>query len=967
MDRVQEYNGIIIDYDRDSDIPEQGVALLTGKGFYKKDYEVSPQQTFARAATCFSFGDYELAQRIYDARSKGWFVFASPVQSNAVDVQWPTFREDEFNEAAEWLENNVTPDGMPISCFEGSTPVYTLNGVKSIKDIKVGEKVLTHKGRFRTVEATRESLSEDIYELQCSINRTKLKVTGNHLMLTNMGWVRVDELVKGKHLIAHSNFINKECGVEKIYLRSNYEHKDYYNEGSFKAKDIPSELEIDKELAWALGFWFAEGSSTEIGTLKVTHGTEEPCKKWVDIISEKFSLNGKTRSNKSWFDGEVNSVALTRTFDNLFGKGCKTKCLPESWMEVTWDSEIFEAFLDGFYLGDGFKTTDTSMFELANPKLVSQFAILLMEQGYNVSCQYRKQVKYNKDKGNDVYNAVISYRPKEEISSVGVRNGIPMADGLKYATIDLVEKIESSEIKVYDLQVEEDTSFSVAGLIAHNCFLAAVEDSKESLVETRKEVAWLSMMGGGIGIYAGNRSPDEKSTGVMSHLRGYDADTLSYRQTSSRRGSMAAYMDIDHPEIMSFIGMRNPVGGDQNKKCFNLNNAVNIPDSFMEAVARGEKYELVDPKHGPTGKFLDAREVWETILETRFETGEPYIMYKDTVNRNIPECIKRPLYTVQQSNLCSEITLMTSTKRTAVCCLSSLNLEKYDEWKDTTLVADLTRFLDNVLEYFIRLAPSYLWRAVRSAAKERAIGIGTMGWHSYLQSKDIPFESGGMDSASSLTYQVYKDLYTKGVAESKKLGELRGESPDTKGSGHRGSHLFAIAPNASSSTLVGASPSVELFAANCYVAQGRAGSFIVKNKYLKKILESLGMDKDEVWKDIMENGGSVQHLDFLSDHHKKVFKTATEVDQRWVVELASIRQEFICQAQSINLFVASNITLQEMSDLHFLAWKKGLKTLYYCRAEAATKVNLGTGGDKPLNALPVKAKIEFDTCLSCEG
>lgn len=366
---VREYLGIVIDYSKDKEIPEQGIAMLTGKGFYKKEWEESPQETFARGATCYSFGDYEFAQRIYNYASNQWFAFASPVQSNAVEVNWPSFREDQFEEAAEWLEENVEPEGMPISCF-----------------------------------------------------------------------------------------------------------------------------------------------------------------------------------------------------------------------------------------------------------------------------------------------------------------------------------------------------------------LSMIHDSKQGLLTASDEAKQLSMMGGGVGIWAANRSPDEKSTGVMAHARDYDAMTLAYRQTATRRGSMAMYMDVDHPEIMSFLQMRNPIGGDSNKKCFNLNHGINITDKFMVSVIKGEEYELVDPKHGPTGRMVKAREVWEEILELRKETGEPYILNKDTVNRGIPSWITKPTYRVNQSNLCSEITLMTSLKRTAVCCLSSLNLEKYEEWKDTNIVADLIRLLDNVLEYFIRLAPSELKRAVHSASKERAIG-----------------------------------------------------------------------------------------------------------------------------------------------------------------------------------------------------------------------------------------------------
>lgn len=608
------YLGIDIDYKRDSLLSEQGKAMLSRKGFYKKEHERSPQQSFARAASCYSFGDDDFAQRIYEYASKGWFTFASPVLSNAVEIEWKKFEEYEFDTAADWLQYNVRPDGMPISCF-----------------------------------------------------------------------------------------------------------------------------------------------------------------------------------------------------------------------------------------------------------------------------------------------------------------------------------------------------------------LSYIGDTKESLVESRKETAWLSMMGGGIGVYCGNRSPDEKSTGVMAHMRGYDADTLAYKQTSSRRGSMAAYLDIDHPEIIPFLEMRNPVGGDSNKKCFNLNNAVNLTDAYMEAVINGESYELIDPKHGATGQFLDAREVFEKIMVIRKETGEPYIMYKDTVNREIPEWITRPIYEVKQSNLCSEITLATSDTRTAVCCLSSLNLEKYEEWKDTNIVQDVIRLLDNVLEFFIRLAPPELHKAVNSATKERSLGLGTLGWSSFLQSKSIPFESGGVGSAIHWTSRLYKTINKRAKEESLRLGALRGEAPDCDGSGMRNAHLMAIAPNASSSAFFGTSPSIEPWNSNAFNAQGRAGSFLIKNVYLEKVLIDYGMNNANTWRSIITNEGSVQHLDFLTDHEKKVFKTAFEMDQRWIIEQAAIRQRHICQSQSLNLFVQPDITADEMANLHITAWLKGVKTLYYCRSKPTTRAKVGDGTNAPLNAVAKPQLADPVECLACEG
>lgn len=610
---VENYNNIIIDYSRDSIFSEQGMVMLTKNGFYKKEHEESPQQSLARAATCYSFGEYEFAQRIYDYVSKGWFMYASPVLSNAVDIDWPTFTSEEFQDAGDWLEENVTPDGQPISCF--------------------------------------------------------------------------------------------------------------------------------------LGF---------------------------------------------------------------------------------------------------------------------------------------------------------------------------------------------------------------------------IGDTKESLVEGRSEASRLSMAGGGIGLFMGNRSPDEKSTGVMAHLKGYDADSLSYKQTSSRRGSIAAYLDIDHPEIIPFIEMRDPTGGETGKKCFNLNNGVNITDDFMNKVLLGEDYELIDPKHGPTGIFLNARNVFEKILQTRFETGEPYIHFIDTTNRNKPKWITKPTYQVRQSNLCSEITLMTSVKRTAVCCLSSVNLEKFDEWKDTNMIQDLVKFLDNVLEYFIRLAPPELSRAVYSASKERAIGLGQLGWHSYLQSKMIPFES-GLGGAATECYKIDKYIQDECIKASARLAEVRGEPSDCLGSGMRNSHLRAIAPNASSSSLANSSPSIEPWAYNAFNAQGRAGSFLLKNKHLENLLIELGKNTKEVWNSILENEGSVQHLDFLSAHQKKVFKTFEEIDQRWVIELASIRQPMVCQSQSLNIKVKKDISLQKMMDLHILAWIKNVKSLYYCRGERAKRSSLKVPLEVPTPLNSVKSEDDFNECVACEG
>lgn len=613
MSSKVKYLGIEIDYSRDKLVPEQGMAMLTGEGFYKREGEESPQETFARAAVSYCFGDYEFAQRIYDYVSMQDFMYASPVCSNALPIEWPLFREDQFKEAGDWLEANVKPEGMPISCF-----------------------------------------------------------------------------------------------------------------------------------------------------------------------------------------------------------------------------------------------------------------------------------------------------------------------------------------------------------------LNMIEDSKRGLTVTDAETKELSMVGGGVGVYMGQRSPDDKSTGIMQHAPVYDAMVGAYRQRATRRGSIALYADINHPEVVPFMHMRDPTsGGVDGKKCFDINNALNIPDEFMNAVIRGEEWELVDPKHGPTGRKLDARELFMSLMQVRKDTGEPYMLWTDTCNRSLPKQITNPNYRVRQSNLCSEITLMTSFKRTAVCCLSSGNVERYRHWKKG-MIADLIRFLDNVLEYFIRLAPPELARGVYSAKKERALGLGFMGYHSLFMSEDIAYESGGFGSAVQLINKMHKEIYAEADAESRRLGALRGVPDDLEGSGYRNSHFFAIAPNASSSSLINVSPSGEPWAGLAFMAQGRAGSFMIKNKHFEKCLQRHGKDTTEVWSKVLADDGC-QNLDFLTDHEKAVFKTLRQISPMWIIEHAAARQPYICQSQSVNIFVPPDITMEEMVAIHIYAWAKGLKSLYYCRSTTALKVKVGNGRDAPLGSIAVRKKIEYEECVGCQG
>jgi ribonucleoside-diphosphate reductase alpha chain len=508
-----------------------------------------------------------------------------------------------------------------------------------------------------------------------------------------------------------------------------------------------------------------------------------------------------------------------------------------------------------------------------------------------------------------------------------------------------------------------------------SCFLNFIEDTAEGLVENLSETNWLSMLGGGVGIGFGIRSADDKSTGVMPHLKMYDASSLAYRQGRTRRGSYAAYLDISHPDILMFLEMRKPTG-DQNMRCLNLHHGVNIPDTFMELIEKcmkdpeaNDDWELRDPHSGELRETVSAKELWQKLLELRMTTGEPYLHFIDESNRKMPQWLKDKGLKIHQSNLCSEIILPTNEKRTAVCCLSSLNLEYYDDWKsDKLFLKDVAEMLDNVLQYFIDNAPSSIKRARYSATRERSIGIGALGWHALLQRKNTPWESA---MATGLNKQIFNHIRTSLDKANQQLGKERGEAPDAEGTGNRFSHLMAIAPNASSSILMGnTSPSIEPFRANAYRQDTLSGSHLHKNQYLDKIIKEKASDKyDEVWSSIIANDGSVQHLDILDDWTKDVFKTSMEIDQRWVVQHAADRQEYIDQAQSLNVFFRPDSNIKYVHAVHFMAWKQKLKTMYYCRSDKIAKADkVSKRIEREVIAeIDLKAMTDGDTCLACEG
>ena len=505
-----------------------------------------------------------------------------------------------------------------------------------------------------------------------------------------------------------------------------------------------------------------------------------------------------------------------------------------------------------------------------------------------------------------------------------------------------------------------------------SCFLNYVGDSRDGLTGHYTENAWLASIGGGIGGYWGHVRSDgvstsggSQSSGSIPFLHVVDSEILAFSQGKTRRGSYAAYMDMSHPEIIEFLEMRKPSGGDIHRKCLNLHHGINISNDFMELIEKciseptyDDSWNLIDPHTKAIVRTVSARELWQKLLETRVATGEPYVSFIDTINEALPETQKKLGLRVHHSNLCTEITLPTNENRTAVCCLSSVNLEKYDEWqKEPLFIPDLVRFLDNALSFFIENAPENVFRAKFSAANERSIGLGAMGFHAYLQSKGIPFESA---LAKAMNLKIFRKIKEQAVEESKSLAIKRGEAPDMEGTGMRNAHLLAIAPNASSSIICGTtSPSIEPFRANAYVQKTMSGSFLVKNKYLEKLLTKKGLNTDAVWQSIVAQRGSVLHLDELSDYEKDTFKTAIEINQQWVIEHAADRQQYICQAQSINVFVPADVNIKELHDIHMLAWKKKIKTLYYCRSEAIKRAEL-------LSKKVERTIIPEADCLACE-
>jgi ribonucleoside-diphosphate reductase alpha chain len=959
---VSEYTNekysIYIDTSLDANLGDNGFLALKNNS-YMLPNEIYAQEAFARAAIAYASSEAH-AQRIYDYVSKCWFMFASPVISNAGN-----------------------PRGLPISCLADGSKILTKDrGFVNIEDLLVGEFVLTHLGNWRPVLAKSSRLAgaEEMFSLVVDKRRTKTFITGNHPVLTNEGWVKVEDLDIEKHkvkvdthvssrnvphvidLTEHVSYDFKVLdgkivalsdGFRKDIDREKPRHKTYYSEPE-------AYVHVNEDVSWAIGLWLAEGSLStsrrgKPNGIRITVAKEELplAEKFLRIIKDNFNVDGSlafsevVRNGKtnSWLTVNVNSVVLGNYFGNEFGVNCKIKDAP-SWvldLPEKQRSAVYEAFKSG----DGSEQKTYNTIGLSNAKLIGTLYALALSLGKNVSVKL--DTKSGKLATVDFAPTLVEYFNHEV---------------LEYQKIISLKKT-GEEKRVWDIQVKDDESFSVNGFVVHNCFLMDVDDSRAGLADSWKEMLFLSTSGGGVGMSMSDiRSAGEKTSrgtstpGVMPFLKVVDSITAASKQGEVRRGATAVYMNISHPEIKEFIQCRKPTGGDTHRKCLNIHNAVNIPDSFMFAVTNDLPWHLIDPNSKEIRETVQARELWMEILKTRVETGEPFLHFIDTSNEALPEALKQKGLRVKSSNLCVEVILPTAPDRTAVCCLSSVNAEFFDQWKsDPFFIGDLVEMLDNVLDVFIKKAPPELANAVNSASMERSLGLGLMGFHSYLQRHSVPFEG---PLASSINRAMFLHIKDEAVARSKSLASIRGEAPDMIGTGMRNAHLIAVAPNATSSDICNTSASIEPINANVYVKVTSRGKYAVRNKYLDKLLrENYAIqDIDTLWNSILENEGSVQHLDFLNQRDKEVFKTARELDQLWIIEHAADRQPFIDQGQSVNLFGPFDIDKQTLHQMHKAAWDKGLKTLYYFRGENMAKA---------VNTSKPKENINTSTCLSCEG
>lgn len=951
----------------------------------KTEQEVAalPSEEFEEVST--------YAQKLYDVLSQLHALFATPILTNA-----------------------GTNRGHLISCLTGEMLISTPDGFYPIKDLEVGNKVLTHKGRWRNVLAKNVKNADDVYSLVVDKRRTSIEITGNHPVLTERGWVRVDQLDLEKDKVAINWKVSDEVisSIQKLdftaycpyvaevrhlegvgspvisalSVRTSRFDKQKSRWRGNVAQPIAS-VDIDEDVAWALGLWFAEGSlgidhKKQPNAIRITVGHDEGhlAERWIRIMKDKFNITGsmyeqsivRKGKNNRWISVTAPSKAVACYFAAEFGTSCKEKSLP-GWFHQS-PYEVLDSFLTGFLDGDGCEhvtgNTEYNTVGINNPTLMGSLYNITLKLGMDVS------LKLDKKAGK------LASRPTVQemrIPRAGFMANVPkrsLGSAVQFSSILSLSKIEGSH-KVYDIQVEEDESFTVAGVVVHNCFLNESDDNIRDIFSTYEENAVLAQGGGGIGTYWGRLrsqgaklSRGGKSSGPLPFLKVFDSATLAVHQAGARRGAAAAYIDVSHPDIEDFVDMRRPEGAEE-RRCQNVHHGISLSDAFMQAVKDRLPWDLVDPQHNNVVRTVDAYGLWKRIVMTRVMTGEPYMLFIDTVNRTQPQAYKDKNLQVKTSNLCAEISLPTKPGsysaggRTAICCLGSINYAKYEEWKNygPELHYLLVRGLDNVLEHFIRHAGPGYEKAVQAAKNGRDIGLGAMGWFDYLQQRCIPFES---IEARAHNRMRFKEFGLWSDNASLQLAKERGAAPD--GGPYRNVNRQAIAPTATIGIIAGASPSIEPPAGNVYRQETLSGKYIVRNPALEALLTAkyASHNNEHTWQSVTETGGSVQHLDWMEEDDRKAFKTAYEINQREIVQQAADRQPYISQSQSLNLFFApgssGTLSASYLHEVHFMAWELGVKSLYYCRSESVIKAANTSAHAKVQQIMDTIAEQECTVC-----
>lgn len=893
-------------------------------------------------------GEKGFSEKFYKYMSKGYYSLSTPV--------WKNFGKD---------------SGLPISCVVGDTWINTSTGGKMAKDIEVGDLVLTHKNRFKKVVKVIPTKNKDgIYKLKVGTRMTNLYITGNHLVLTNLGWIRVDELNKDKHLIAVNGELEYESSNHTIDLKEYTDYNFIIEDGLIK-KSIETDdkkvlrknqsethvtyysqpkefVNVDNDLAWAFGLWFAEGSlavnnKKEPNGIRITLNDKDEAQyaeRWLSIMKDKFNLNGNIYKSETLRNGKVNSwisVNLnSKVIGNLFksfGVGCKNKEMPD-WM-LNLPKDKLKSLLEGILLGDGTKSNQGVRITLANPKLLLQVYNIGLKLNEDMSLQMQEKAG---KLSTTTYVYTLTFREYNNSISKNSKNaGIKFNDGLTYCPIrslELTDKVED----VYDFTVEDDHSFSCSGVVVHNCFGIHIQDDTSDILRASAEIGMMTKSGGGTAGYFGDIRPRGASisnggvsNGSVSFMPLFQEVTNTIAQTN-RRGFFAAYHEIEHPDFWEFIQCRSEGNSVQS-----LALALCISDSFMNKVKNGDE---------------EARKRWTAVIKKRDETGFPYLFFTDNVNRQKPQVYKDKGMDIKHSQMCNEIFEYTDEEKSFVCCLSSLNLLHWDEIeKDTDVIRVLTRFLDAVYTEFIDKAKGipFMEKALKFAIEHRSIGLGVLGFHSYLQKNMESFDS---LFAKVVNREIFSTINEVTLDESKKLAEKYGEPEVLKGYGERFSTRVALAPTTSSSFILGqVSPSIEPLLNNCFVKDLSKGKFFWKNPFLEELLESKGYNTTEVWNQIMKADGSVQFLDFLNEDEKDVFKTFAEIDQNVIIDLASDRQPFIDQGQSLNIMLHPETSLKDNNSILFRAWEKGLKGLYYQRSASISQ----------------KVSRQLSSCSSCES